>query len=235
MRLREVCRQPLFFWQPAGSRIGAAVATPIRILLVDDHAIVRSGFRRLLEQQSGFVVVAEAADGEHAYAMFIEYSPDVVILDLSMPGTSGFDTIRRIVARAPGARILVFSMHEDGAAAERAIRIGARGYITKSNPPELLSAAVHEVAAGKLALSPDIAKSIAILKLTGEQDPLSQLSTREFEIFRMIATGRSVADIAKLLSLSAKTISNYHTLIKQKLRISSDVELVLLAQRQNVV
>jgi two-component system invasion response regulator UvrY len=210
------------------------VATPIRILLADDHAIVRSGFRRLLEQHSGFTVVAEAADGEYAYAMFIEHSPDVVIMDLSMPGASGFDTIRRIILRDPAARILVFSMHDDGAAAERAIRIGARGYITKSNAPELLSAAVLEVAAGKLALSPDIAKSIAILRLTEDEDPLRQLSTREFEIFRMLAAGRSVPDIAKLLSLSAKTIANYHTLIKQKLRIANDVELVLLAQRRNV-
>jgi two-component system invasion response regulator UvrY len=207
----------------------------IRIMLVDDHAIVRAGFRRLLEQQPDFHVVAEAADADRAYALYVEHEPDVVVMDLSMPGVSGLDTIRRIISREPAARILVFSMHEDALVAERAIQLGARGYVTKSNAPEILASAVAEVAAGKLALSPDIAKSIAILKLTGEENPLNSLTAREFEIFRLLAGGRPAAEIAKLLNLSGKTVANYHTLIKQKLRINSDVELVLLAQRQNVI
>jgi two-component system invasion response regulator UvrY len=210
-------------------------ARAIRIMLVDDHAIVRAGFRRLLEQQPNFHIVAEAADADRAYALFIEHEPDVIVMDLSMPGVSGLDSIRRIVTRQPAARILVFSMHEDASLAERAIQLGARGYVTKSNPPEVLATAVTEVALGKLALSPDIAKSIAILKLSGEQNLLNLLGAREFEIFRLLATGRSAPDIAKLLNLSTKTIANYHTLIKQKLRITSDVDLVLLAQRQNIV
>jgi two-component system invasion response regulator UvrY len=210
-------------------------ASPIRIMLVDDHAIVRAGFRRLLEQQPSFHIVAEAADADRAYALFVEHEPDVVIMDLSMPGASGLETIRRIIARRPAARILVFSMHEDASLAEKAIQFGARGYVTKSNPPEVLAAAVAEVALGKLALSPDIAKSIAILKLSGEQNPLDSLGAREFEIFRLLASGRSATDIAKLLNLSGKTVANYHTLIKQKLRLTSDVELVLLAQRQNII
>ena len=118
--------------------------------------------------------------------------------------------------------------------AERAVQLGARGYVTKSNPPEILTAAVAEVAAGGLALSPDIAKSIAVLKLSGEQNLLEQLSAREFEIFRLLAAGRPVTEIARLLNLSGKTVANYHSLIKQKLNLSSDVELVLLAQRQEV-
>jgi two-component system, NarL family, invasion response regulator UvrY len=207
----------------------------IRIMLVDDHAIVRAGFRRLLEQQPDFHVVAEAADADRAYALYVEHEPDVVVMDLSMPGVSGLDTIRRIIGRQPAARILVFSMHEDASVAERAIQLGARGYVTKSNAPEILASAVAEVAAGKLALSPDIAKSIGILKLTGEENPLNSLTAREFEIFRLLAGGRPAAEIAKLLNLSGKTVANYHTLIKQKLRINSDVELVLLAQRQNVI
>jgi len=206
----------------------------IRIMLVDDHAIVRGGFRRLLEQQADFRVVAEAADAERAYALYVEHAPDVVVMDLSMPGVSGLDAIRRIIGRQPAARILVFSMHEDAAVAERAIQLGARGYVTKSNAPEILATAVAEVAAGRLALSPDIAKAIAILKLNGEDNPLQSLTAREFEIFRLLATGRSTLEIAKLLNLSGKTVANYHTLIKQKLKINSDVELVLLAQRQNV-
>jgi two-component system invasion response regulator UvrY len=203
-------------------------------MLVDDHAIVRAGFRRLLEQRSDFRVVAEAADAERAYALYVEHEPDVVVMDLSMPGVSGLDTIRRIIGRQSTARILVFSMHEDASVAERAIELGARGYVTKSNAPEVLASAVAEVMSGHLALSPDIEKSIAMLRLNGEGNPLQALSAREFEIFRLLVTGRSALEIAKLLNLSVKTVANYHTLIKQKLNISSDVELVLLAQRQNV-
>jgi two-component system, NarL family, invasion response regulator UvrY len=206
----------------------------IRIMLVDDHAVVRAGFRRLLEQQPTFRVVAEAADADRAYTLFLEHEPDVIVMDVSMPGVSGLDTIRRIITRSPGARILVFTMHEDASIAERAIQLGARGYVTKSNPPEILTAAVAEVAAGGLALSPDIAKSIAVLKLSGEQSLLGQLSAREFEIFRLLAAGRPVTEIARLLNLSGKTVANYHSLIKQKLNLSSDVELVLLAQRQDI-
>ena len=206
----------------------------IRIMLVDDHAIVRSGFRRLLEQQPGCHVVAEAADADRAYALFMEHEPDVVVLDLSMPGVSGLDTIRRIMARKPSAKILVFSMHEDASLAERAIQLGARGYVTKSSAPETLASAVADVVQGKLALSPDIAQSLAILKVTAGENPVNALSAREFEIFRLLAGGHSVASIATLMSLSGKTVANYHSLIKQKLGISTDVELVLLAQRQKV-
>jgi two-component system invasion response regulator UvrY len=206
----------------------------IRIMLVDDHAIVRAGFRRLLEQRSDFRVVAEAADAERAYALYVEHEPDVVVMDLSMPGVSGLDTIRRIIGRQAAARILVFSMHEDASVAERAIQLGARGYVTKSNAPEVLATAVADVMAGRLALSLDMAKSIAMLRLSGEGNPLQALTAREFEIFRLLVTGRPAIEIAKLLNLSAKTVANYHTLIKQKLNISSDVELVLLAQRHNV-
>jgi DNA-binding NarL/FixJ family response regulator len=210
-------------------------AATIRIMLVDDHAIVRAGFRRLLEQRSDFRVVAEAADAERAYALYLEHEPDVVVMDLSMPGISGLDTIRRIIGRNADAKIVVFSMHEDASVAERAIQLGARGYVTKCNAPEVLAAAVAEVVAGRLALSPDMAQSIAMLKLSGDGNPLQALSAREFEIFRLLVTGRPAVEIAKLLNLSAKTVANYHTLIKQKLNVQSDVELVLLAQRQNVM
>jgi len=210
-------------------------AATIRIMLVDDHAIVRAGFRRLLEQRSEFRVIAEAADAERAYALYLEHHPDVVVMDLSMPGVSGLDTIRRIIGRNADAKIVVFSMHEDASVAERAIQLGARGYVTKSNAPEVLAAAVAEVVAGRLALSPDMAQSIAMLKLSGDGNPLQALSAREFEIFRMLVSGRPAVEIAKMLNLSAKTVANYHTLIKQKLNVQSDVELVLLAQRQNVV
>jgi two-component system, NarL family, invasion response regulator UvrY len=205
-----------------------------RIMLVDDHAIVRAGFRRLLEQQGNCRVVAEAGDAETAYALFVEHQPEVVVLDLSMPGVSGLELVRRMAVRQPTARILVFSMHEDPLLAERAIQLGARGYVTKSSAPETLASAVSDMMAGKVALSPDIAQALAIFKVTGEGDPLTALNAREFEIFRLIARGQTASSIATLLSLSAKTVANYHSLIKQKLGVTSDVELVLLAQRRKV-
>lgn len=197
--------------------------------------MVRAGFRRLLEQHSTIEVVAEADDGDAAYALTVEHEPDVVVMDLSMPGVSGLETIRRIATRQATSRILVFSMHEDAALAERAIQLGARGYVTKISAPETLATAVAEIAAGKLYLSSDIAKSIAILKLTGNDHPVTALSSREFEIFRLFVAGRQMADIAKTLNLSSKTIANYHTMIKHKLGIDSDVELVLLATRHKLL
>ena len=210
-------------------------AVPIKLMLVDDHAIVRSGFRRMLEQEPNLHIIAEADNGERAYALYVKEMPDVVVMDLSMPGMSGFEIIRRIVAREPTARILVFSMHEDGMRAERAIQLGARGYVTKSSAPEVLAKAIVEVAAGKLFLSADVARSIAQSKLAGEDNPLKVLTAREFEIFRLLVAGRGAADIARILNLSAKTVANNRTLINQKLRASGDVELVLLALRHNLV
>jgi two-component system, NarL family, invasion response regulator UvrY len=208
---------------------------PIKLMLVDDHAIVRSGFRRMLEQEPQLHIVAEADNGERAYALYVKEMPDVVVMDLSMPGMSGFETIRRMVAREPTARILVFSMHEDAMRAERAIQLGARGYVTKSSAPEVLVKAIVEVAAGRLFLSSDVAQAIAQSKLAGEDNPLKVLTAREFEIFRLLVAGRGAVDIARILNLSAKTVANNRTLINQKLRASGDVELVLLALRHNLV
>jgi len=210
-------------------------AAPIRLMLVDDHAIVRSGFRRLLEQEPRLQIVAEADSGERAYALYVRQTPDVVVIDLSMPGMSGFETIRRIMAREPTARVLVFSMHEDAMRAERALQLGARGYVTKSSAPEVLAKAIVEVAAGRLFLSADVAQAIAQSKIAGEDNPLKLLTAREFEIFRLLVAGHGVAGIAEILNLSAKTVANNRTLINQKLRTSGDVELVLLALRHNLL
>ncbi|SEQ19619.1 two component transcriptional regulator, LuxR family [Solimonas aquatica] len=212
---------------------GSGAATRVRVMLVDDHSIVRSGFRRLLEQHE-IEVVAEAGSGEQGYALFQSERPDVVVLDLSMPGMSGLELLRRILAREALARVLVFSMHEEAALADRAMQLGARAYISKSSAPEVLVRAVLEVAAGRQFLSPDVAQSVALYKLGGE-DPFAQLSAREFEVFRLLVQGESAGAIAEILKLSAKTVANYHTLIKQKLRVDSDVELVHLALRHKLV
>jgi len=211
------------------------VASEIRVLLVDDHAIVRAGFRRLLEQAPDILVAAEAASGEEAYEKFAACAPDVTVMDLSMPGGGGLAAIQRILARHPGARVLVYSMHESSAFAVQAMRSGAAGYVTKASAPDVLVEAVREVSARGSYLSPDIARKIALERVAGAGDPLQALSAREFEVFRLLAEGKTVDDIAEALFLSSKTVSNYATQIRQKLGISSQIELLRLAMAHGVI
>ncbi|TXF12594.1 response regulator [Pelomicrobium methylotrophicum] len=207
----------------------------IRILLADDHAVVRAGFRRLLEQRPEIRVLAEAVSGEDAYRLYGVLKPDVVVMDLSMPGMGGMGTIRRIVARDPSARILVFSIHESEAFALQALKSGALGYLTKAAAPDVIVTAVHEVARGRPYLAPDVAQRIALYTATGADDPLACLTAREFEVFQLVVDGRTIDQIAEALHLSSKTVANYATQIKQKLGVSSPVELVRLALKHRVI
>jgi two-component system invasion response regulator UvrY len=206
----------------------------IRIMLVDDHAVVRSGIRRLLEQQPEIQVIAEAESGERAYQLFGEHTPDVTIMDLNMTGMGGMEAIRRIVTRYPMAKILVLSMHENAAFASQALKAGARGYLPKSSLAEELVNAIESIMAGQTYISADIAKKIALQSLESN-DPMQQLSAREFEIFRMLAEGMDGEQIANALKISSKTVSNHQTMIKQKLGISSAVEIVRLAIRFGLI
>ncbi len=207
----------------------------MRILLVDDHAIVRAGFKTLLENHDDLSVVAEAASGEAACRQYVAHAPDVVIMDLSMPGIGGLEAIRRIVARAATARILVFSMHEDTVFVEQALQAGARGYIGKSSAPVVLVEAVRQIADGNVYIEPEIAQRLAFQKTSGEDTPIAALSTREFEIFCLLAEGLSANDIATRLSLSSKTVANYATQIKSKLEVSTVAELARMALRNGIV
>jgi two-component system invasion response regulator UvrY len=218
-----------------GNGCSYGAARPITTMLVDDHAIVRAGFRRLLEQEADIQIVAEAGSGDRAYALYELHTPDVVVLDLSMRGVGGFELIARIIGRDPAATILVFSMHEDPSFVERAIRLGARGYVTKSNAPEVLATAIGEVAAGQIFLSADVARSIARLKLTGIHNPVQALSASELELLRLLVAGRPEADIATTLRVSAKTVTDGRSLLKRKLRIGDDMELLLLALGRHLV
>jgi len=212
------------------------IKTPnIRILLVDDHAIVREGYRSLLAKQPGLRVVAEAADGAEAYRQFKQYQPDVVITDISLPGSSGLELIARIRHRRTDAKILVFSMHQNPDFAAQAMRAGALGYVTKSSPPEVLLRAIHDVHAGKHTLSADIAQALALEKLGNERIALEMLTVREFEILRLLVEGRTNDEIARTLNISPKTVCNCHYLIKRKLGVSSDIELTRLAIKLNVL
>lgn len=210
-------------------------ARRIRVLLVDDHAVVRAGYRLLLQNAPEIEVVAEAETGELACRYFSEHRPDVVIMDLSLPGIGGLEAIRRIMARDPEARILVFSMHEDTMFVEHALAAGARGYITKSSAAQILVEAVKQVAGGKVHLDGDIAQRLAFQRTRGRDTPLMGLSTREFEIFCLLAEGLNVSEIAKRLSLSYKTVANYSTQVKNKLQVSTVAELARLAIRHGIV
>lgn len=207
----------------------------IRVLLVDDHAVVRQGYRRLIEMHEGIEVVAEAGDAASGYQAFKSAKADVTVVDVSMPGRGGIDLVRQIRQREPSAGILVFTMHASASYAQQAFRAGARGYVTKSSPPEVLISAIRSVAAGRPALCAEINEVIAAEKLCGEVPAVDQLSPREFEILRMILCAKSTGEIADAFNLSPKTVANYHYEIKQKLSVRSDIELVYLCLRQGLV
>lgn len=207
----------------------------ITIMLVDDHAIVREGYRSLLQKQSGLKVIAEAADGAEAYRRFKECRPDLVIMDMSLPGVGGLESITRIRHCCPDAKILVFSMHQNPRFAIQSMRSGALGYVTKSSSPDILLRAIDEVYANRRTLSPDIAQAIALEKLGHEARALETLTVREFEILRMLAEAQSKEAIAKTLNISVKTVLNSHYMIKRKLGVASDIELTHLAIKMDVI
>ena len=205
------------------------------ILLVDDHAVVREGYRAVLQKQPGLKVIAEASDGVEAYRRFKEARPDLVIMDLAMPGIGGIEAIRRIRQWDRSAKLLVFTMHQNAAFAVQAIRAGARGYVTKTSPPETLVQAVMDVLAGKIAISPDIDHELALSRLGGETVAADVLTPREFEVLRLLLAEQTSDEIAETLHLSPKTVANLHCLIKDKLGVGSDIELVRLALRQGIL
>ena len=201
----------------------------VRIVLVDDHAVVRAGFRRFLEQEPGYSVIGEAASGEEAYVLLQKLAPDIVLLDLSMPGLGGLSSLRRFKLRWPLLPVLVFSMHDTVAFATQALRAGANGYLTKGSDPLLMVDAVRSVLGGEVALSPDVRQCLERVAADIRASPTLGLSVREFDIFRMIAGGKNHEEIALLLNLSIKTVANNHSTIRQKLGVSTDIELLDVA------
>ena len=199
------------------------------ILLIDDHPVVRAGYRRLIEAQPGYCVVAEADSASAGYLAYRRQAVDIVIVDLAMPGSSGLEAIRRIRALDRKARILVFTMHDGLSYALKAFEAGALGYVTKSSPPEALIAAMETIVHGGKAVSDDIARQIAAERLSGRRSPVEALGPREVEILQLIASGMTSDEIADALSLSLKTIQNYHSGIKAKLDARTDAALVRIA------
>lgn len=203
--------------------------TSISILLVDDHPVVREGYRRLLEREPGFRVTAEAEDAAKAYQAYKAVKPDVVVMDLTLEGASGLEALRHIREWDKDAKILIFSMHQGAAYALKAFEAGASGYITKSSAPGALIRAVETVARGGRVLSEDISKAIAADRLSGTGQIIEDLSARETEILRLLASGKNSEEIAELLNLSHKTVRNHHYAIKSKIGARNDAHLVWLA------
>ena len=200
----------------------------IRVMLVDDHALVRMGFRMLLADAQ-VEVVAEVDSGEQACAEYPKVKPDVVVMDLSMPGMGGLEAVRRLLAQDPKARILALSAHEDIAHPRRVLGAGALGYLTKRSAPDALIAAVTAVAAHEAYMDPQTARALAMAQVKGETSPADALSEREFSVFLQLAKGLTVAQIADNLRLSPSTVGTHLYHVKQKLGASNQSELTLVA------
>ena len=203
-------------------------AKTTRVLIVDDHPIVISGCRALLADNPG-IVISEAADAASGEASFIAEPPDVCLIDINLPGVSGFELTRRILLRDPSARIVVFSMNDDPIFAARAIEAGAKGYVSKSGDPSDLIAAIREVAEGNVFLPASIAQSLAFAGPASAASRLARLTLREIEILRLLGAGKSLSEIAWLISASYKTVANTSSIMRQKLGVRTSSELVRLA------
>jgi len=203
----------------------------VTVLLVDDHAVVREGYRRLLERHGDIVVAGEAGDADAAHALFCELDPQIVVMDITLPGMSGIEAMRRMLAIKPDTRVLIFSMHEETIFAKRALQAGAFGYVTKASAPNELVEAVHTVASGNKYLSAAMAQNLALHHAAADTTTNESLSTREFEVLRLLVQGLSVKDIAHSLGLNAKTVANHQSSIRQKLGADTAIQLLRKANQ----
>jgi two-component system invasion response regulator UvrY len=207
--------------------------TDIKVLLIDDHAILREGYKHLLES-AGFIVCGQASSADEGYHCFSQLQPDISIVDMTMPGAGGIECIRRIRSRDNKALVLVCSMHENPTIAIRAMDVGASGYISKSCSSSILIEAIKTVLSGQAFFSNDIAKAIAMKKVAQSDESISSLSNQEFAIFRLVSEGKTITEIADDLMLSPKTVSNYKTNMMRKLGTTKLNEIILLAQEMGL-
>jgi two-component system invasion response regulator UvrY len=207
----------------------------IKILLVDDHAVVRMGFKMLIEAEADIKVIGEAESGEVAVKLFQELKPDIIVMDITMPGIGGLEAIDRIMAKDKNTKILVLSAHEDSVHPKRVLNAGAMGYLTKRSAAEELIKAIKSIHEGKRYLEPNIAQQMAITQLSGETNPVEILSDREFEVFMALAKGKSTNEIADTLCLSPRTVGTHLYNIKQKLNANNSAEIALIAIRCGLI
>ncbi len=204
-------------------------AAPIKVLLVDDHAIVREGYRRLLAGEPGVQIVGEAANAAQACARALELAPDVVVMDIALPGVSGIEAMRRMRRDQTELRILMFSMHDDAIYANRALEAGALGYLSKASAPEALLQAIYTVCRGERYVSGDVAANIARAAQQPSKSDLEALTPREFEVLRLLVRGETLRRIGEQLGLSEKTVANHQSTIREKLGARNSVQLSRLA------
>ncbi len=207
----------------------------IRVMLTDDHAVVRMGFRLVLDATPDIEVVGEAESGEEACRRYGEVRPDVLVMDLAMPGIGGIEATTRILARDPKARILALSAHDDISHPRRMLQAGALGYLSKRSAPETLIVAVRELAAGRRYLDAALAQRMALDQAAGVRNPFDVLTEREFEVFMQLARGHSVNHIAEVLRLSPSTIGTHLYNLKKKLNAANQAELTLIAIRNGLL
>jgi len=203
----------------------------LNVLLVDDHSVVRMGFKMLIDSEKDMQVIAEAETGEDGIIKFQEIKPDVIVMDITMPGIGGLEAIERIIAKDKNAKILVLSAHEDSVHPKRVLSAGAIGYLTKRSAAEELINAIRTVGSGKKYIESSVAQQLAITQLSGENDPTEVLSDREFEVFISLAKGKSTNEIADTMCLSPRTVGTHLYNIKQKLNANNSAEIALIAIR----
>ena len=209
----------------------------IKVLLADDHGIVRAGLRRIVEESGDMEVVAEAADGRETQRLIQERMPDVAVIDISMPGLDGLEVVSQLHGRYPDLPILILTMHEEGQYVVRAIQAGAMGYLTKQSAPEQLVKAIHKVHAGSRYLTDEAAETLAlrIAKGSGEQSPLDSLSMRELQVLRRLAMGHTNREIASAYNISIKTVDTYRSRLLKKLNLRNNAELSRFAIRNKLI
>jgi len=210
------------------------VTGPTKILLVDDHAVVREGYRRLLEGEAGIHVVGEASNAAQACERARALGPDVVVMDIALPGSSGIEATRRMLRDQPHLRVLMFSMYDDAIYASRALEAGALGFLSKASAPEVLVQAIHAVSRGERYVSPDVAINMACSAVRPGKSNLEALTPREFEILRLLVQGETVRSISEKLALSEKTVANHQSAIRDKLGARNSAQLARLASRLNL-
>lgn len=207
----------------------------IRVLLVDDHPVVRAGYKRLLETDAAIQVVAEASDADSAYLAFVVYQPDVTVLDLSMPGVSGLGLLQKMLLRDDQAKVLICSMYDAPLVKRKALEAGAKSFVSKNVPPEKLLLAIHAVHMGEATLEAEAEAAVGLSEWQDEIDRISSLTLRELELFRLLALGKTIGYCAKVMSLNEKTVYNRQTKIREKLKVDTLAGLVHLAQRHQII
>jgi two-component system invasion response regulator UvrY len=207
----------------------------LKVLLVDDHSVVRMGFKMLIDSERDMKVIAESETGEDGIQKYQELKPDVTVMDITMPGIGGLEAIERIIAKDKNAKILVLSAHEDSVHPKRVLSAGAIGYLTKRSAAEELISAIRTVGSGKKYIESSVAQQLAITQLSGENDPTEILSDREFEVFIALAKGKSTNEIADIMCLSPRTVGTHLYNIKQKLNANNSAEIALIAIRCGLI